>query len=286
MRFGPLPPTRETIMNYLIKLITMVYLMVISNQLMAQSDVFATIQANDQVKVTWDAQCIITWAGGKDSWDGHFYKLKYKKVGSLSWSDPIYTDDTSYTYPISEFQVGETYKVRVRYYGKRPNCRGMVRSRLLGEDEFTYQTKGVVNPPQGDLSEFVRIKNISFGKCVYPYTPVGISGLRMHNWTCWSDPSMAFTVLSTAAPDQVRLRAEATGLCIKPVNNLNYETMTAGSCAASNTLFEIQDMGSDTFRLKNISNNMCLYGSPDDGGYVRQFGCWNNPDMLFEFEEY
>lgn len=262
------------------------WLLFVSSQGMAQSDVFATVLANGHVKVNWDAQCTIEETGGKSSWDDHYYKLKYKQVGGLFWSDPVYLSSTTYIYAGTEFEVGESYKVRVRYYGKKPDCRGMARSRLLGEDEFGYNPKGVVNPPQGDLTEFVRIKNISMSKCIYPHTPGDIVGLRMHNWSCWSDPSMAFTVIATGSPDQVRLRSEATGLCIKPINHVNYETMTAGSCAVANTVFEIQDMGFDTFRLKNISNNMCLYGSPDNGGYVRQFGCWNNPDMLFEFEEY
>ncbi|MCX7552282.1 RICIN domain-containing protein [Marinicella sp. S1101] len=252
----------------------------------ANASVLATVQTNDNVKVTWDAQCIIEWAGGKDSWDGHFYKVKYRRVGDLFWSDPKYTSGTNYTYASSEFEVGETYKVRVRYYGKRPGCRGMVRSRLLGDDEFTYQPKGVLNPPQGDLSEYVRIKSVSFGRCMYPYTASGLAGLRMHNWVCWNDPYMAFTVIATAAPDEVRLQSATTGLCIKPMNSVNYHPVTMGSCAASDTLFDIQDMGGDQFRLRNVSNNMCLYGSPDDGGFIRQFGCWNNPDMLFEFEEY
>ncbi len=254
----------------------------------AQGGVYAVINGAGNVEVSWDAPCT-TPGSAKKSWDYKVYKVKYKKAGTLFWSDAIYADTTNIgvIYPGSDFDAGVTYKVRVWYFGKGAECRGMARVRDLGETEFTYHHEDqVVVPPHGDLSEFVRIRSVSFNRCVYPYTPGSVADLRMHNWVCWPDPSMAFSVIEVASPDFIKLRSEATGLCLRPLNSINYEPITAGSCVATNTIFEIQTVGVDQFRLRNVSNNMCLYGSPDNGGYVRQFGCWNNPDMVFEFVEY
>jgi hypothetical protein len=52
------------------------------------------------------------------------------------------------------------------------------------------------------------------------------------------------------------------------------------------TIFQVTDMGSNTFRLRNVAYDKCLFGSPNDGGLVMQHGCWSHPDILFEFQGY
>lgn len=154
----------------------------------------------------------------------------------------------------------------------------------MAEQFYRYS---VVTVPTGDLSDHIRISSHSYNKCIYPYTTVGITGLKMHNWGCWADPSMAFKLIPVGTvPDQFLLYAEATGSCLKPNSNANYATMTAGSCSSSSAVFEVADMGSNTFRLRNISSDKCLFGSPNDGGLVKQGVCWTHPDFLFDFQGY
>lgn len=132
----------------------------------------------------------------------------------------------------------------------------------------------------------VRIKNESFGKCMYPYAPSGLFSMGFHNWTCWDDPGMAFVVLNTATAGEVKLFSVAGGLCITPLNSVDYDPVGGAFCSSPNSVYVIDYLTADTFRLRNKNNNKCLYGSPANGGLIRQFGCWANPDMVFSFENY
>lgn len=244
----------------------------------AKSEIFFDTDPFGALLITWThPEC----ATPKSSWDNKPYKFKYRKASSAFWEDPIYADGNSAVgIPASLLTHGEVYKFEVKYY-----CSGRIN--IVKTLAVLFHRYSVVTVPTGDLSNHVRIGSHSYNKCMYPYTTTGINGLKIHNWGCWSDPSMAFQLIPTGTvPDQFRLYAEATGSCLKPNSSADYATMTAGDCGSSTTIFQVTDMGSNTFRLRNVAYDKCLFGSPNDGGLVMQHGCWSHPDFLFEFQGY
>lgn len=134
-------------------------------------------------------------------------------------------------------------------------------------------------------AESVRIKN-RHSQCMYPYGWGDLSTVRFHNWVCWPSDTMAFEIVDAGLPNEVLLKSQEVNLCLTPVSSADYDKMKAGSCAASDAVYIMTDIVGDEFKLKNKNNNKCLYGTDTDGGHIRQFGCWNNPDMVFSFENY
>ena len=251
------------------------------------ANIYVDYDDSGGVTFTWDApdtDCLLT----NSDWEDEFYKFKLKKKYG-SWDTPHYTSLNSLGvyYPASFFEEGKTYKMKVKYYTKNRKCRGIARSKKLAVDTFTYHFQQDVVPPNlEDIhDDAVLIRNMSFEKCVYPYFSTAV---YQHNWTCWSDPGMAYTILDTGVFNEVKIRSEATGKCIQPLNAVDYATVSEGSCTSAYSVYVLQDAGTgpDQFRLMNKLNSKCLYGSPDDGGFVRQFGCWSNPDMVFKFEDF
>lgn len=250
----------------------------------ADADIYIDYDMYGNVEISWD------WPDGpceifNSSWDNKHFKVKVKKKGAALWGSPVYTDTTTgILYPHTGFVQGKEYKVKIKYFTKNKKCRGIARQKLLGVKTFRYDfDENVINPPPPSDTA-VRIKSVSFGKCIYPFMT---SAVNFYNWVCWSDPGMAFNIIDTGVFNEVKLQSEATGQCIKPINNSNYEKVTQTGCSSMNTVYVLEPTAvPDQYRLKNKENNMCLYASPDDGGFIRQFGCWNNPDMVFEFEDF
>ncbi len=137
-------------------------------------------------------------------------------------------------------------------------------------------------PPLGA----VKIKSESYGKCLYPFTYVGTSTTRILNWGCWGDPSFSYLVIPTGGVNEVNFRSTVNNQCIKPLSAADHNAMTNSSCASDNSIFKLEYISADTFRIKNKNNNKCLYASPDDGGKIKQLGCSDSPDMEFSFESY
>lgn len=204
---------------------------------------------------------------------GSDYKVHWREASDGSWvkdNDVTFaTAEPRLEYGINGLVCNTEYEVKVKKKGR-------VWRRLN-----LTTTACVVEIPD----DAVRIKNMSFGKCVYPYNPG--TGVRFHNYDCWGDPDFAFIVQPTATINEVKLRSIAAGYsCLMPVDGSIYGEIKSGSCFLPDAVYEIQHVDVDKFRLRNKVRNKCLYGSPDNGGKIRDFGCWSNPDMVFTFESY
>ena len=194
----------------------------------------------------------------------------WTKRNSVTVSDPLVTVGAGgLVYEISGLFCNTEYEFKVKQKGR-------------GWRRLNLTTKACKIEIPDDA---VRIKNMSFGKCVYPYNPG--TGVRFHNYGCWDDPAFAFIVQPTGTINEVKLRSLAAGSqCLMPVDDSPYGEITTGSCSSVYAVYQIQDIDGTQFRLKNKVRNKCLYGSPDNGGLIRDFGCWANPDMNFIFEGY
>lgn len=204
---------------------------------------------------------------------GSNYKVHWREVSGGSWikdNDVTFAStDERLEYGINGLDCNTEYEIKVKKKGRIWR-------------HLRLKTKACkVDIPE----DAVRIKNMSFGKCIYPHNSG--SGTRFHNFDCWADPAFAFIIEPTATINEVKLKSLATGgLCLMPVDDSSYGEITAGSCLSGYAVYEIQDIDVDTFRLRNKLRNKCLYGSSDNGGKVRDFGCWSNPHMVFKFEYY
>ncbi|WP_395377569.1 RICIN domain-containing protein [Marinicella sp. W31] len=239
-----------------------------------------TFEFNGAVRIDWTGPwCVVP----KRTWGNNHYQLKIRQSGTLSW-DNFYTSspDSHYILDAGYFEAGQTYDVKVKYHGRKLDCgrRQADIVRTLGTTSFVYDYEPEIP------AAAVMIHNENNGKCIYPYDPDGPVGIRMHNWTCWGDPSFAFLIEPAGGVDEIRLRSLATGQCLQPVNDDDYEEIKGDSCLSVYSSYYIDFLTPDTFRLRNRINNKCLYGNNTNGGKIRQFGCWANPDMVFSFLDY
>ena len=239
-----------------------------------------TYEFNGAVRIDWTGPWCIA---PKRTWDNNHYQLKIRKSGTVSW-DKFYTSspDSHYILDAGYFDQGEIYDVKVKYHGRRLDC-GRHQAdivRTLGTTSFQYNFEADIP------ASAVMIHNENTGKCIYPYDHGSPTGVRMHNWTCWSDPSFAFEIQPGADVDEVRLKSLASGQCLQPINDVDYAEIKGGSCLSVYSSYYMDYLTADTFRLRNKINNKCLYGSSSNGGNIRQFGCWANPDMVFSFLDY
>lgn len=238
-----------------------------------------TYEFNGDVTINWIGPwCIVP----KNTWDDNHYQLKIRKSGTLLW-DKFYTASPSsdYTLEAGYFEPGARYDVRVKYHGRRLDCGAhqIIKVRRLGDTSFIYNYEPDIP------GEAVKVRNENTGKCIYPFAPAGPISTRMHNWSCWNDPNFAF-MIEPVGSDEVRLRSLAASQCLQPVDNADYQEIKGGSCSSVYSEYYIDYLSAETFRLRNKVNNKCIYGSTSNGGKIRQFGCWANPDMVFSFSSY
>lgn len=263
-------------LNILILLVSCLFINTQANAALINS----SYEFNGNVKFTWTGYwCVVP----KNSWDNKHYKFKIKEKGKLSWDITIYVDAADSNAIIAQdyFEDGKEYVVKVKYHGRKKDCgrNQAIIVRTLDEINFIYNYE--VQIP----ATAVKIRNTSFAKCIYPYNPG--TGVRFHNWGCWNDPSFAFIIQPTGTFNEVKLQSLAAGgQCLMPVDDSSYGEITTGSCSSVYAVYQIQDVGGSQFRLRNKIRNKCLYGSPLNGGLIRDFGCWANPDMNFTFENY
>lgn len=236
------------------------------------------IYPDNKINISWDGLGTSYSVQIKDSWTNTVYENN-----NITSSNVSIGAGNKWYLSVDQYQniICETdYKVKVKENGKSWRREKITTGKCTDPDH-------IVNVPFGDLSDHVRISSYSYNKCIYPYTPIGINNLQMHNWVCYANPIMAFKLIPAGtAPDQFKLYSAATNSCLKPNSSANYATMTGSSCSSNNTVFQVQDMGSSTFRLRNISNDKCLFGSPVDGGLIRQDVCWSHDGFLFQFQAY
>lgn len=265
------------------------YIGVLGGEVQAQ-EVFVDITGSGTVVVSFNGrECIANRPG----WDNQPYEIKYKKTPSLGWQEVFYQNSSAPSGVIiggvSDFEVGQEYKVKVRYYGLRRDCRGRFNTiHTIGEAEFLYDYEQQDSNEQTVeiTDDHVRIQHLQTSKCLYTYTPGGLSATRTYNFSCWDDPNFAFELLAQPAPDVFRLRMAATGHCLQPVSGSNGAEIGVGSCGSSASDYQIVSLGGPQMQLKNVANGKCLYGNPVEAGLIHQWACWGDPAMTFIFETY
>ena len=93
-------------------------------------------------------------------------------------------------------------------------------------------------------------------------------------------------------PGDIRLRHEATGKCLfgNPVDGGAVKTW--GACWQDPGMAvslepvngSLQPLDRSEVRIRLRANGKCLFGSPLDGGEVKNWACWNDPNMVFVVE--
>ncbi len=288
-------------MKFYKKIIMSLTLLVVYQYSSAQ-DVFVSVSPLGVVVADWNEQECVT---PKEGWDFRTYEVKYKESGTASWDEVFYSDESGVIIGDStDFINGVTYKVKVRYNGLRNNCRGIFHhARELDTIEFTYSftppqdgnpdDKPVTYPQVVISDESTAIRNVLYGKCLYPYTWAGgsIDSVRLHNWNCSGSDAQAF-ILEDAGFDVasgnplVRLRSQLMNLCVTPKNDADLGEVGVSNCSSAQSRYQIDMVSGDSFRLKNNVNNKCLFGGSANGDLVKQHGCFTLDVMRFTLEEY
>lgn len=127
--------------------------------------------------------------------------------------------------------------------------------------------------------EEVRLRHAASGKCIYGNA---VEDGAIHNWVCWNDPGMTYSVYTHTLSDTKFLIHKNTGKYIESYGS-NGATVTnrSGGNPYQPMRFVFDDAGGGAVRIRNASTGQCLYGTNANGGTVHNWGCWSDPGMAF-----
>lgn len=136
---------------------------------------------------------------------------------------------------------------------------------------------------QSNLATFTieeaRLRHASTGKCIYGNA---VEDGPVHNWVCWADPGMTYTIYTHILSGTKFLVHKNTGKYIEahPSDGATV-TNRSGYNPYMPVRFDFDDAGGGKVRIRNSSSGKCLYGTNSDGGTVHNWVCWADPGMEF-----
>lgn len=253
----------------------------------------------------WSGEPYVNCATELPAWNNNKFRLILKKAGIQQGFGQKTFYSNTISKPISSTQlmplvVGQDYALLLQYYGKNSTsggCTGFNEIRDVEVKHFTYDIHNTILQFPVDFNVHSRkLRSKSTAKCLLPNQFNSILETLIGAANCNENSNLAFEIINagTSEPNEVRLRSQKLRQCLSPVYYMDGAAVRVGSCLDNRRTIFVMDKVRDNdtgeiipgeYRLRHKNSGKCLYNY-EVTNTAHVWTCWDDPGMIFTFEEF